>query len=122
MIKDTVAYLRAQGRTVIYDAEHWFDGYASNPEYALSTLRAAVEGGAQCLVLCDTNGGTLPDAVRESTEKVVAEFGLPVGIHCHNDGGMAVANSLMAVKGGALQVQGTLIGIGERTGNSYNFV
>lgn len=118
MIKDTVAYLRAQGRTVIYDAEHWFDGYASNPEYALSTLRAAVEGGAQCLVLCDTNGGTLPDAVRESTEKVVAEFGLPVGIHCHNDGGMAVANSLMAVKGGALQVQGTLIGIGERTGNA----
>ncbi len=118
MIRDTMKYLREQGRTVIYDAEHYFDGYLSNPAYALSTLRAAVEGGAQCLTLCDTNGGCLPDAIREMTETVVREFGVPVGIHCHNDGGMAVANSLMAVKGGAVQVQGTLIGFGERTGNA----
>lgn len=118
MIRDTVAYMRGKGRTVIYDAEHYFDGFVSNPDYATATLRAAVEGGAQCLVLCDTNGGTLPDAVREMTESVVREFGIPVGIHCHNDGGMAVANSLMSVKGGALQVQGTLIGFGERTGNA----
>ncbi len=118
MIRETVEYLVSQKRKVIYDAEHFFDGYHSNPEYALNTLRAAVEGGAGTLVLCDTNGGTLCDTVQDLTAKVVAEFGLPVGIHCHNDTGMAVASSLLSVKSGAIQVQGTLLGIGERTGNA----
>ncbi len=118
MIRDTMAFLVSEGRTVIYDAEHFFDGYVANPDYALSTLRAAKEGGASVLVLCDTNGGTLPDAIREMTETVVRELGLPVGIHCHNDTGMAVASSLLSVKGGATQVQGTLLGFGERTGNA----
>lgn len=118
MIRDTIEFLVSQGRTVIYDAEHFFDGYASNPAYALSTLRAAKEGGASVLVLCDTNGGMLPDAIREMTETVVRELALPVGIHCHNDTGMAVASSLLSVKGGATQVQGTLLGFGERTGNA----
>lgn len=118
MIRDTVAFLVAEGRTVIYDAEHFFDGYVANPEYALRTLRAAVEGGAAVLALCDTNGGTLPDEVQKMTALVVKEFGVPVGIHCHNDTGMAVASSLLSVKGGATQVQGTLLGFGERTGNA----
>jgi len=118
MIRDTVAYLVAAGRTVFYDAEHFFDGYAANAEYALKTLAAAVEGGAGALVLCDTNGGTMPNTVERLTALVVKEFGVPVGIHCHNDAGLAVANSLMAVAGGATQIQGTLLGFGERTGNA----
>lgn len=118
MIRDTVSFLKAEGRTVIYDAEHFFDGYRANPEYAMQTLRAASDGGASALVLCDTNGGTLPDDVQKVTQAVVSAFGLPVGIHCHNDCGMAVASSLLAVKGGAMQVQGTLLGFGERTGNA----
>jgi len=118
MIRDTVEYLVGAGRTVIYDAEHFFDGYNANPGYAMKTLHAAVEGGASILVLCDTNGGMLPDDVRRITEAVVVEFRVPVGIHCHNDTGMAVASSLLAVKGGATQVQGTLLGFGERTGNA----
>ncbi|HKL85977.1 MAG TPA: citramalate synthase [Treponemataceae bacterium] len=118
MIRDTVTYLVSQKRKVIYDAEHFFDGYRANPDYAMETLRAALDGGASCLVLCDTNGGTLADAVGEMTEKVVASFGVPVGIHCHNDTGVAVSSSLLAVKSGAVQIQGTLLGIGERTGNA----
>ena len=118
MIRDTIAYLVGEGRKVIYDAEHFFDAYAANASYAMETLRAAVDGGAAVLVLCDTNGGTLPDAIQEMVAKVRKEFSVPVGIHCHNDAGLAVANSLMAVKAGATQVQGTLIGFGERTGNA----
>lgn len=118
MIRETMEYLTAQGRTVIYDAEHFFDGYKANPEYALKTLEAAKSGGASALVLCDTNGGTLPDRVQELTTLVADALKLPVGIHCHNDTGMAVASSIMAVKGGATQVQGTLLGFGERTGNA----
>ncbi len=118
MISDTVAYLVSQGKRVVYDAEHFFDGYRANPEYALATLRAAADGGAATLALCDTNGGTMPEEIRAGTETVVREFGVSVGIHCHNDAGLAVANSLLAVSGGALQVQGTLLGFGERTGNA----
>lgn len=118
MIRDTIGYLVGEGRKVIYDAEHFFDAYAANASYAMETLRAAVDGGAAVLVLCDTNGGTLPDAIQEMVLKVRKEFSVPVGIHCHNDAGLAVANSLMAVKAGATQVQGTLIGFGERTGNA----
>jgi len=118
MIRDTVSYLVSEGRKVVYDAEHFFDGYRSNPKYAMETLKAAADGGAAVLVLCDTNGGSLPDDVRDLTALVVKEFGLPVGIHCHNDSGMAVANSLLSVKGGATHVQGTLLGFGERSGNA----
>jgi 2-isopropylmalate synthase len=118
MIAESCAYLRAEGRRVIYDAEHFFDGHAANPEYAMRTLAAAAEGGAECLVLCDTNGGSLPDRVRELTALVVQKLGLPVGIHAHNDAGLAVANSLMAVQAGAAHVQGTLVGFGERCGNA----
>jgi 2-isopropylmalate synthase len=118
MIRDTVAFLKASGRRVIYDAEHFFDGSAADEAYAFSTLRAAAEAGAECLVLCDTNGGSLPDRVGELTLRVVKEFGLPVGIHAHNDSGLAVANSLAAVVSGAVQVQGTLVGFGERCGNA----
>jgi 2-isopropylmalate synthase len=118
MIGETVAYLKAAGRRVIYDAEHFFDGAKADEAYALRTLRAAAEAGAECLVLCDTNGGSLPDRVGELTARVVKELGLPVGIHTHNDSGLAVANSLAAVKAGAAHVQGTLVGFGERCGNA----
>ena len=89
-----------------------------NPDYAMQTLRAAVEGGAATLVLCDTNGGTMPGEIYELTGHVVTALGIPVGIHCHNDAGLAVANSILAVQAGATQVQGTLLGFGERTGNA----
>ena len=118
MIRDTVAYLKAAGRRVIYDAEHFFDGFAADGEYAFATLRAAAEAGAECLVLCDTNGGNLPDRVGNLTARALKEIGLPVGIHTHNDSGLAVANSLAAVTAGATQVQGTLVGFGERCGNA----
>ncbi len=118
MIRETVAYCRAAGRRVIYDAEHFFDGYKADGKYALSTLRAAAEAGAECLVLCDTNGGNLPELVGELTAKVLKEFGLSVGIHTHNDSGLAVANALASVKAGATHVQGTLAGFGERCGNA----
>jgi 2-isopropylmalate synthase len=118
MIGDTVAYLRAAGRRVIYDAEHFFDGYAADGDYALKTVRAAAEAGAECVVLCDTNGGSLPDRVGELAAIAVRELGLPIGIHAHNDSGLAVANSLAAVKAGAVQVQGVLAGFGERCGNA----
>lgn len=120
MIRDTVAFLKDAGREVVYDAEHFFDGYASNPEYAMETLKAAVDGGADWVVLCETNGGM---ALSWEVERIVREVGeaLPgtrLGIHAHNDTGTAVANSLAAVRGGALQVQGTINGIGERCGNA----
>ncbi|SHE44404.1 citramalate synthase [Alkalibacter saccharofermentans] len=118
MIADTISYMVSKEKEVIFDAEHFFDGYKNNPEYALSTLRAAVDAGARALVLCDTNGGAFPDEIYEITKKVIEEFGVDVGIHCHNDGGMAVANSIMSVEAGANQVQGTFLGIGERCGNA----
>ena len=117
MIEESVAYLRSRGLEVIYDAEHFFDGYAANPEYALATLEAAVRGGAHTLVLCDTNGGRLPHEIRAGVERVVSTFDIPVGIHTHNDSGLGVANALAAVEAGAVQVQGTINGYGERCGN-----
>jgi 2-isopropylmalate synthase len=118
MIEDTVAYLTSQGRRVMYDAEHFFDGYAADPSYALETLRAAKRGGAEVLVLCDTNGGSLPWHVEEATKAVVVALEHPVGIHAHDDTGCAVANSLAAVRAGARQIQGTVNGYGERCGNA----
>ncbi len=118
MIEESLAFLKAQGRTVFFDAEHFFDGYKADAAYAIETLRAAERGGAECLVLCDTNGGSLPLEVREITERVAAEFSLPLGIHSHNDAGMADANALMAVESGAVHVQGTVNGYGERSGNA----
>jgi len=118
MIADTISYMVSKEKEVIFDAEHFFDGYKNNSEYALSTLRAAVDAGARALVLCDTNGGAFPDEIYEITKGVIEKFGVDVGIHCHNDGGMAVANSIMSVEAGANQVQGTFLGIGERCGNA----
>ncbi|MDT3737289.1 MAG: citramalate synthase [Denitratisoma sp.] len=118
MIGDTIRYLKQQGKEVVYDAEHFFDGWKANPDYALATLKAAADAGADSLCLCDTNGGTFPDVVFEVTKKVVGQFKTPIGIHCHNDCEMAVANSVMAVQAGATQVQGTINGIGERCGNA----
>lgn len=118
MIADTVAYLVSQSKEVVFDAEHFFDGYKANESYAFATLQAAADAGATVLCLCDTNGGTFPDEVSEITKKVVKRFGVQVGIHCHNDCEMAVANSVAAVQAGATQVQGTINGIGERCGNA----
>lgn len=118
MISDTISYLTQLGKSVIFDAEHFFDGFKSNPEYAMLTLRAAKDAGAICLVLCDTNGGAFPQEVYDITQNVVSEFDISVGIHCHNDCGMAVANSIMAVEAGANHVQGTFTGFGERCGNT----
>lgn len=116
MISDTVKYLKSKGKEVIYDAEHFFDGYKDNPEYAINTLKAA--DGADCIVLCDTNGGTLPNELRNIIEAVKREIKQPLGIHVHNDSGMAVANSIIAVELGIEQVQGTINGYGERCGNA----
>lgn len=118
MIEDSVNFLKTSGREVIYDAEHFFDGYAADPAYALETLKAAARGGATCLVLCDTNGGTLPWRIEEVVRTVVGEFQVAIGIHAHNDTGCGVANSLAAVRAGASQVQGTINGYGERCGNA----
>jgi 2-isopropylmalate synthase len=118
MIEETVRYFREKDREVIFDAEHFYDGYKSNPEYALKCLAAAADGGSAWLVLCDTNGGAFPDEVMAVTRLVVERFSVGIGVHCHDDGGMAVANSLMAVEAGAGQVQGTFIGFGERCGNA----
>ena len=118
MIADTIAFLKAQKKEVVFDAEHFYDGYKANAEYALKTLQAAADAGADVLCLCDTNGGTFPDEVFTITQKVVNIFNCKVGIHCHNDSEMAVANSVAAVKAGAVQVQGTINGIGERCGNA----
>ncbi len=118
MIEESVAYLRGQGRRVFYDGEHFFDGYKLDAEYALETLRAAVRGGAEILVLCDTNGGTMPWEVTEITCHVRETMKFPLGIHTHNDGEVAVANALAAVREGCIQVQGTINGYGERCGNA----
>jgi 2-isopropylmalate synthase len=118
MISDTVAFLKARGKEVIFDAEHFFDGYKNNPEYAVKSLQAAAEGGADALVLCDTNGGTFPSEVAQVVTAMSALFEVPIGIHAHNDCGMAVANSVTAVENGARHVQGTYIGFGERCGNA----
>lgn len=119
MIEDTIRYLTEQGKTVFFDAEHFFDGYKNNPGYALATLGAAVRGGAATLVLCDTNGGCFPHEVNRIIHAVAETFpGHQLGIHVHNDGGMAVANSVEAVQAGVRQVQGTYLGFGERTGNA----
>ena len=118
IIEQSVAYLREQDRRVIYDAEHFFDGYKDDPEYALDTLRAAVRGGAERVVLCDTNGGVLPHEVSQIVAHVRKELDIPLGIHAHNDGDCAVANSLAAVQAGCTQVQGTINGYGERCGNA----
>ncbi len=118
IIEDSVRYLKSQGREVVYDAEHFFDGYKADAEYAMRTLLAAQEGGADCLVLCDTNGGCLPDEVADVTRAVIARVEAPVGAHMHNDSGCAVANTCVAVRAGASHVQGTINGYGERCGNA----
>jgi 2-isopropylmalate synthase len=119
MIEDSVRHLVAQGREVIYDAEHFFDGFKDDPDYALRTLAAAQRGGAGNLTLCDTNGGTLVDDFEEMVGRVVSEFGGEnVGVHCHNDSGLGVAVSLAGIAAGATLVQGTINGYGERTGNA----
>ncbi len=119
MIADTITYLRQQQRQVLYDAEHWFDGYQANPEYALATLETAAQAGAEWLVLCDTNGGTLPHQIAAIVQQVKARFPTAqIGIHTHNDAGTAVANALAAVQSGARMVQGTINGYGERCGNA----
>ena len=118
MVRDTVTHLRAEGQRVFLDAEHFFDGYRANRDYALEVLRTAYEAGAEVAALCDTNGGMLPPWVADVVHDVVETTGGRVGIHCHNDTGCAVANTLAAVDAGATHVQGTLNGYGERTGNA----
>ncbi len=118
MITDSIRYLKSKGITVFFDAEHFFDGYKSNADYAVKTLKAAAEAGADCLVLCDTNGGTLPQEIVGIIVDVRKTIITPLGIHTHNDGDVAVANSLMAVQCGVIQVQGTINGYGERCGNA----
>ncbi len=118
MISDSVAYLCDKGIKVFYDAEHFFDGYKADPEYAMKCLRAAAEAGASALVLCDTNGGALPEEIAKGVKAACSIPGVEVAIHAHNDSGLAIANSLAAVKAGATQVQGTINGYGERCGNA----
>lgn len=118
LIFKSVEFLVKEGRRVVYDAEHFFDGYKDSPEFALKMLKAAEHAGASVLVLCDTNGGTLPDETFEIVGEVKRKFNLPIGIHAHNDGDVGVANTLMAVKAGAVHVQGTINGVGERCGNA----
>ncbi|MEI8338122.1 MAG: citramalate synthase [bacterium] len=117
MIADSVRFLKKSGREVIYDAEHFFDGAKENWSYAIATLFAAKKAGADVIVLCDTNGGTMPDEVERMVKKVVLKIGIPIGVHTHNDCECAVANALAAVRSGAVQVQGTVNGYGERVGN-----
>jgi 2-isopropylmalate synthase len=118
IIQDSCAWLKENSREVVYDAEHFFDGYKADANYALNTLFAAQEGGAEILVLCDTNGGTLPTEVRDIITAIQPKLEVPLGIHTHNDAGMAVANSIIAIELGAIQVQGTFNGYGERCGNA----
>jgi 2-isopropylmalate synthase len=119
LIRESLAFLKAQGREVIYDAEHFFDGYKLDAAYALETLQAALDGGAEKLVLCDTNGGSMPWEIEENTRVVAGAFpGAQLGIHTHNDGEMAVANTLAGVRQGAMHIQGTINGYGERCGNA----
>jgi 2-isopropylmalate synthase len=118
MIRDTVSHLRAEGQQVFLDAEHFFDGYRDNRDYAIEVARVAAEAGAEVIALCDTNGGMLPEWVSDVVHDVIESTGVRVGIHCHNDTGCAVANTLAAVAAGATHVQGTINGYGERTGNA----
>jgi 2-isopropylmalate synthase len=118
MVRDTVSHLREEGQQVFLDAEHFFDGYRDNRDYALEVLRTAYDAGAEVIALCDTNGGMLPGWVGDVVDDVVSATGVRVGIHCHNDTGCAVANTLAAVDAGATHVQGTINGYGERTGNA----
>jgi len=118
MVDESIRFLAGRGKRVIYDAEHFFDGYRDDPDYALRTLEVAAEAGAEAVCLCDTNGATLPPAVEGAVRAVVDRVGVTVGIHCHNDSDCAVANSLIAVGAGARQVQGTINGYGERCGNA----
>jgi 2-isopropylmalate synthase len=118
MVRDSIAFLRREGRRVFFDAEHFFDGYRSDPDFALAVLAAAEEAGAERLVLCDTNGGMLPSDIVETLDAVSSSVRTPLGIHVHNDTGCAVANSLVAVEHGVHQVQGVVNGYGERTGNA----
>jgi 2-isopropylmalate synthase len=118
MIRETVAYLREMGREVIYDAEHFFDGWKANPDYARKTIQAAVEGGAMMVVMCDTNGGSMPEEVAALTKEAAAAVDIALGIHTHNDCDLAVANSLASIAAGAVHVQGTINGLGERCGNA----
>ncbi|OCC16219.1 (R)-citramalate synthase [Dissulfuribacter thermophilus] len=119
LIGGSVRWLKEQGRTVFYDAEHFFDGFKANPEYALKTIKTAWEAGASCIVLCDTNGGTLPEEITQIIQRVIKEVDhIRLGIHCHNDSELAVANSLAAVRFGVVHVQGTINGFGERCGNA----
>lgn len=119
MIGDSVAWIKAQGREVVFDAEHFYDGFVANPDYAVATLRAAAEAGADWLVLCETNGGKLPWEMEAMTREVATRLpGIRLGVHCHNDSGCGVANSLAAVRAGASMVQGTINGYGERVGNA----
>ncbi len=117
MIADTVAHLKKHGREVLYDAEHFFDSYKEDPAYSMRTVLAARDAGADMVVLCDTNGGSMTEEVERITATVVKALGTPVGIHTHNDSGLGVANALAAVRAGAVQVQGTINGYGERVGN-----
>ena len=117
LIRSSVAFLKSYGREVIYDAEHFFDGYKDDPRYALATLKAAQDSGADVVVLCDTNGGTMPGEVSRVTTEVIKQMNCAVGIHTHNDSGVGVANALAAIEAGVAQVQGTINGYGERTGN-----
>jgi 2-isopropylmalate synthase len=118
MIRDTVSFLRGEGRRVFLDAEHFFDGYRTDRAYALEAVRAAAEAGAEVIALCDTNGGMLPSEIADVVGDVVSGTGARIGIHCHNDTGCAVANSMAAIDAGATHVQGTINGYGERTGNA----
>lgn len=117
MIGDTIRYLKDQGRTVVYDAEHAYDGYKDDPDYAMATWQAAEKAGADCVVLCDTNGGCLPSEIASITRAARGRLNCKLGIHTHNDAGLGVANALAGLEAGAVQVQGTINGYGERTGN-----
>lgn len=118
MISDSVRFLKDSGKEVIFDAEHFFDGYKENPDYAIKTIKAASDAGADTVCLCDTNGGCFPDEIKEITEKVLSLLPCTIGIHAHNDTGMAISNSIFSVYGGATHIQGTMIGTGERCGNA----
>jgi len=118
IIAESVDFLKSKGLTVFFDAEHFFDGYKANPEHAVQTVEAATKAGVDCVVLCDTNGGALPSEIAAAIEAVKKAVIVPLGIHVHNDGGLAVANSLNAVQAGVTQVQGTINGYGERCGNA----
>lgn len=118
MIEESVRFLKRNGREVMFDAEHFFDGFRNNPEYALKTIEAAASGGADWIILCDTNGGGLPWDIGAVVSQVAKSTSIPIGVHLHNDGGMAVASSLISVTAGAVQVQGTVNGYGERCGNA----